>query len=454
MSSTTPSYTARALAVSVRGHHPTQIRSLFHDRTRAHLSLQTAASVADATARLEDGDADCLVCLHDPPRVDATGVIRRLRGASPGATVFVACRPAHADAPLDAGATEVLPIADGTVRHRLAVRRLAVHETHVDHAEPEGDTLAERSPSAAAGADVASTNRGNGTDRDPSQRELVAARDDLRRTLDRVSDGFFAITTDWEVTYTNRFGERLLRDVMHIDDDAFTLIGENLIDHAPEALESAFYEEFAEAMETQETVSLEERYEPIGRDFSVTAYPSESGLSVYFRDITERKERERELVLKTRAIDTAPIGITITDPNEEGNPIVYANDKFEEITGYDSQRVVGRNCRFLQGEATDEAAVDRLRTAVEHEGSTEVELRNYRADGTAFWNEVVLAPVFEADGDVVNFTGFQRDVTKRKRREQTLNTLVETTRDFQQARDLDECSSRSSSRSSGCLVTT
>ncbi|WP_277555941.1 PAS domain S-box protein [Halobaculum limi] len=418
----------------MRGYDAASIRSLFPDRTRDLLSVQTTGSESDAVARLAGGDVDCLVCVHDPPMTDATAVIRRLRAAVPDGAVFAACRSADADAPLDAGATEILPIVDGAVRHRLAVSRL---DAHVDYTEENAAALSQRAPSVADNTKVGPTAPDSDTD-DPSERELVAARDDLRRTLDRVSDGFFAITTNWEVTYTNQFGEQTLRDLMHIDDEASSLIGETLIDHAPEALESAFYEEFTEAMETQETVSLEEHYEPIGRDFSVAAYPSESGLSVYFRDITERKERERELVLKTRAIDTAPIGITITDPNKDGNPIVYANNKFEEITGYHSQRVIGRNCRFLQGEDTDEAAIDRLRTAVEHEGSTEVELRNYRADGRVFWNEVVLAPIFDADGDVVNFTGFQRDVTKRKRREQTLNTLVETTRDFQQARDLNE----------------
>jgi len=140
------------------------------------------------------------------------------------------------------------------------------------------------------------------------------------------------------------------------------------------------------------------------------------------RDVTERKERERELRVKTRAMDEARIGISISDARDD-LPLVYANEGFERVTGYDAAAVRGRNCRFLQGEATDPSAVDELRDRVDAGAPASVELVNYRADGSPFWNQVRLSPVEDADGDLTHFLGFQTDVTERKRTEQLVRLL-------------------------------
>jgi PAS domain S-box-containing protein len=138
------------------------------------------------------------------------------------------------------------------------------------------------------------------------------------------------------------------------------------------------------------------------------------------RDVTERKEYERELKVKSRAMDEAPVGITITDPDQEDNPMVYVNEGFEALTGYSKSESVGRNCRFLQGEETREEPVAEMRNAVDREEQVSVELRNYRKDGSQFWNRVSIAPVRDDAGTVTNYVGFQNDVTERKEREQDL----------------------------------
>ncbi|MFB6152978.1 MAG: bacterio-opsin activator domain-containing protein [Halodesulfurarchaeum sp.] len=132
---------------------------------------------------------------------------------------------------------------------------------------------------------------------------------------------------------------------------------------------------------------------------------------------------DRELVdveTKERAMDEAPIGITITDPHLEDNPLVYINDAFERITGYDRERVRGQNCRFLQGEDTDPEAVATLRSGIEAREPVTVELLNYTTDGDPFWNEVTVAPIRDESGDVTNYVGFQVDVTERKEAQQAL----------------------------------
>ncbi|MFD1685539.1 PAS domain-containing protein [Halobellus litoreus] len=121
--------------------------------------------------------------------------------------------------------------------------------------------------------------------------------------------------------------------------------------------------------------------------------------------------------LKTRTMDEAPVGITIADATKPDMPLIYANAAFERITGYPAAYAVGRNCRFLQGEATREKPVRKMRTAIEEGTATTVEVRNYRRSGEVFWNEVTLAPLQDESGGVAYYVGFQQDVTRRKRAE-------------------------------------
>ena len=107
-------------------------------------------------------------------------------------------------------------------------------------------------------------------------------------------------------------------------------------------------------------------------------------------------------------------GIIITDPNKPDNPIVYGNPGFLQLTGYESGEIIGRNCRFLQGEGTDKAVVARIRDAIREGRFCKEELRNYRKDGTPFWIELSLAPVTDDYGKLTHFVGVQTDVTQRR----------------------------------------
>ncbi len=121
-----------------------------------------------------------------------------------------------------------------------------------------------------------------------------------------------------------------------------------------------------------------------------------------------------------RAVDASPKGIVITDPNVADNPIVYVNAAFEKATGYAMEEAIGRNCRFLQGEDRDQAALEELRVAIREGRECRVVLRNYRKDGAPFWNELYVSPVHDEEGRLINFVGVQNDVTESKRTEEML----------------------------------
>jgi PAS domain S-box-containing protein len=122
--------------------------------------------------------------------------------------------------------------------------------------------------------------------------------------------------------------------------------------------------------------------------------------------------------LKERAMDEAPVGITVADMGMDDEPLIYINEAFERLTGFPAEEVRGHNCRFLQGPKTSDEPVATMRAAIEADEPASVELLNYRKDGTRFWNRVDIAPIFE-DGadDPAYYVGFQTDVTRRKRAE-------------------------------------
>jgi len=135
------------------------------------------------------------------------------------------------------------------------------------------------------------------------------------------------------------------------------------------------------------------------------------------RDVSERVRSEAALLLRDRAIQAVSQGILITDASRPENPIVYASPGFTRMTQYEADEVLGKTCSFLQGKDTDEDAVAELRAAIAQGRGCSVELINYRKDGTPFWNQVALSPVFASDEKITHFVGVQTDVTERHRLE-------------------------------------
>lgn len=107
----------------------------------------------------------------------------------------------------------------------------------------------------------------------------------------------------------------------------------------------------------------------------------------------------------------------LSDPNQPGNPLVFVNRAFEDLTGYTAEEVLGRNCRFLQGPDTDPVAVDEVRRAIAARVDVSVELYNYRKDGSGFWDALYISPVFDEAGELLYFFASQLDVTRRREAE-------------------------------------
>ena len=128
----------------------------------------------------------------------------------------------------------------------------------------------------------------------------------------------------------------------------------------------------------------------------------------------------------TQILDGSVNGITLSDPDQEDNPIVYANKAFEKITGYSKEETVGRNCRFLHDQDKDQEELQQIRDALKIAKPVEVTLKNFRKNGELFYNRLSITPLFDSEGHLIYFLGVQYDVTEQVLAQQEIKKLTET----------------------------
>lgn len=120
------------------------------------------------------------------------------------------------------------------------------------------------------------------------------------------------------------------------------------------------------------------------------------------------------------AVETTRMPMIVTNPNAPDNPIIFANQAFLDMTGYESGEIVGHNCRFLQGPDTDPDVVTSIREAIDGRYDFSTEILNYRKDGSTFWNALFISPIFNEKGELIYFFASQLDVSRRRDAEDAL----------------------------------
>ncbi|MDS0299878.1 PAS domain-containing protein [Halogeometricum sp. S1BR25-6] len=260
---------------------------------------------------------------------------------------------------------------------------------------------------------------------------LIAAvleRETLRTTLEetfvRMDQGLLGVDEEWRVTYANPEAERLLdapRDEL-VDRQFWDAFGEE---------SEPFRDQFEEALKTGETVSFESYYPPHDRWYEVEAYPSSAGLSVYFADVTDRAEREMELLRYERMVEAATDGVYALDADQN---VVQANAAFAEMFGWDPEELIGTHASEFIGEEALEAGAERRQRAAETGEAQRMEFKVELDGGGEMWVESNFSAIVEEDtGQFVGTVGVVRDVTDRQHRERSLTTLHEWTREIAQA---------------------
>jgi len=125
------------------------------------------------------------------------------------------------------------------------------------------------------------------------------------------------------------------------------------------------------------------------------------------------------------AVESSNSGIVVTDNRLSDNPIIFCNQAFENLTGYSKEEIIGRNCRFLQRSDNQQGSLMLLKDAISSGRAVTIELVNYQKDGSAFWNELSIAPVKDSEGIVTHFIGIQNDISKKKSMEIDLMQQIE-----------------------------
>lgn len=166
-----------------------------------------------------------------------------------------------------------------------------------------------------------------------------------------------------------------------------------------------------------DTVQFENRYRHKNGGWRRLSWtcpaPDDDGEFLYAvaRDVSVERAAEEELRVRDSVFNSMHHGLAIADATQPDLPLTYVNPAFEKLTEYSQDEILGKNCRFLQGEDPGQLPLQTLRKSIKDAEPCRVLLRNYKKSGQMFWNEVTLSPVHDESGALTHFVGFQNDVT-------------------------------------------
>ena len=344
-------------------------------RERDYFDVVSRTDPRDGLDCLKETGVDCIVSDYEMPRLDGLDVLERVRDEYPDLPFVLFTGKGSEEIASEAiskGVTEYLQKGGGTEQYEVLANRI----------------------------------------------EQAVARYRAERQVTR---GFHAIETALDgISLLDGEGQFIYVNESYADITGYDrgeLLGEQWeILYRDEEIDRVHDEMLPQARATKwegQTVYVRKDGDLVDVDHRLT-YTSDDTLICTIADNPEAEEVREELSLREQAMDEAPVGITITDPDRADNPIIYTNDRFVELTGYSRDEVIGRNCRFLQGEETRDEPRAEMRDAVANAEPVTVELRNYRKDGEMFWNRVDITPISGEDGGAEYFVGFQQDVTDQR----------------------------------------
>jgi PAS domain S-box-containing protein len=178
-------------------------------------------------------------------------------------------------------------------------------------------------------------------------------------------------------------------------------------------------------------------------DISCTGTAENPFLLLTFQDVTEKIQAREDIELRNIAIANVVSGVTVADARQPDLPLIYVNKGFQTMTGYSARESIGRSCRFLQGEERDQPGLEELRDALRTGSPCVVRLKNYKKDGTLFFNELHISPVHNDRGELTHFVGIQLDVTDQEKARKSLERSEAQYRQaLEQEKQLNEIKTR------------
>ncbi|MGB5228095.1 MAG: PAS domain S-box protein, partial [Eudoraea sp.] len=244
-----------------------------------------------------------------------------------------------------------------------------------------------------------------------------------------VSEGIIVVNQDHLIVSINKKAARLF-DFSHDE-----LLGKPLSEIIPDKFKNAHKEHLKKYFKHTKKNAMDGGRCVQGRRKSGEEFPltvNFNPFTIYERtyvlalvhDLSERIEIEKNLNVKSEALEATQNGIVISDALKEDNPIIYVNRAFKKLTGYSESEVLNKNCRFLQKGDNDQRGVKIMHKAIAAGKRCQVRVRNYKKDGTLFWNEVSINPIRNKDSKITHFVGIQNNITNRVKAEEEIRHFL------------------------------
>ncbi|MBP6730943.1 MAG: PAS domain S-box protein, partial [Chitinophagales bacterium] len=260
------------------------------------------------------------------------------------------------------------------------------------------------------------------TQRKQAEEEVAKANNEKQTVLNRISDGVISVDNEWRYTFLNDAAltnQQLKREEM---------LGRVIWDVHPEMKDTIFYKKYYEARETKKVVEIENFFAPRGKWFSVRIYPSDDGLTIYYKDITENKKAEQALSDSVREVTDYKFALeesSIVAITDQKGIITYANDNFCKISKYSREELLGKDHRVINSGHHSKEFIRNLWVTIANGKIWKGELKNRAKDGTVYWVDTTIVPFLNEAGKPYQYVAIRADISDRKRAEAQILSMNE-----------------------------
>jgi diguanylate cyclase (GGDEF)-like protein/PAS domain S-box-containing protein len=254
-----------------------------------------------------------------------------------------------------------------------------------------------------------------------AQQETLRLAMRLTTTLASITEAFVTLDRQCCFTYLNQESERLLQKT------TADLLGLELWHDFSEGLAQRLREQLRRALKSNRRIELEDFFPSLGKWLEVRAYPFAEGLAVYFRDVTERRRSQEQLMLLETSVarlnDIVAIAEAGSGPDDEPR-MVFVNDAFEKQTGYSRDEVLGQTPRMLLELDPAMLKLREMAKGLQETRQARTELMVHRKNGASFWVELEVVSVQASAEEVTHWVAVGRDITQRKTAEDMIRHLA------------------------------
>lgn len=261
----------------------------------------------------------------------------------------------------------------------------------------------------------------NLTERKRAAQESLRLTMRLSTTLASITDAFATLDREGRFTYVNHESEKILLQ------SGSDLLGHSVWSVLKGNTRDRVRSEIDQALNTGRHIEFEEFFPALDKWLELRAFPFEEGLAIYFRDVSDRRRSQEQLLLLQTSISRLNDIVLITEAallDAPGPRIVFVNDAFERQTGYRRDEVLGQTPHLLQGKLTQRSELDRISLALREAQPVRAELINYKKNGELFWIELEIVPVDYFSRGLTHWVAVARDITQRKAAEDEIEHLA------------------------------